>query len=138
MDPTVARLFAAYEDALNRLDADRQAAFFAEVFISAGPGGSVPQTREQFAGFARELGDFYRSIGRTGTRVAGIQHVPISDQHVLARVQWATGFERLGDTPVVSEVSYVVDKSDADSPCIVMSVVHDDEEEALRAAGLIG
>ena len=106
--------------------------------ISAGPGGSVPQTREQFAGFARELGDFYRSIGRTGTRVAGIQHVPISDQHVLARVQWATGFERLGDTPVVSEISYVVDKSDAESPRIVMSVVHDDEEEALRAAGLIG
>lgn len=137
MDPTVARLFAAYEDALNRLDADGQAAFFAEVFIAAGPAGSVPQTRDQYAGFVRELAGFYRSIGRTGTRVAGIQHVPISDQHVLARIQWAIGFDRLGDTPVMSEVSYVVDKSDAEAPRIVMSIAHEDEEKTLRAAGVL-
>jgi len=137
MDPTVTRLFTAYEDALNRLDAEGQAAFFADVFISAGPGGSVPQAREQLAGFAGELAGFYRAIGRTGTRVAGIQHVPISDHHVLARVQWATGFAALGTTPVMSEVSYVVDKSDPAAPRIVMSIAHADEEDTLRAAGVI-
>lgn len=138
MDPTVARLFAAYEDALNRLDADGQAAVFADVFIAAGPGGSVAQARDQFAGFARELAEFYRSLGRTGTRVAATQHAPISDAHVLVRVQWAIAFDRPGDAPVLSEVSYVVDKSDAAAPRIVMSVAHEDEEETLRAAGLIG
>ena len=138
MDPTVARLFAAYEDALNRLDADGQAAFFADVFIAAGPGVSTPRTRDQYAGFVRELSGFYRSIGRTGTRVAGIQHVPISDRHVLARIQWAIGFEKLGDTPVLSEVSYVIDRSEAEAPRIVMSIAHEDEEETLRAAGVLG
>ncbi len=136
MDPAVARLFAAYEDALNRLDPDGQAAFYADVFISAGPDGSVPQTREQHAGFARRLVEFYRSIGRAGTRVAGIQHVPISERQVLARIQWAIDFDGRDD-PVVSEVSYVIDRSAGDSPRIVMAIAHDDEEALLRAAGVI-
>ncbi len=138
MDPTVAKLFAAYEDAFSRLDAERQAAFFADVFIAAGPKGSTAHTREQFLAIAPELAAFYRSIGRTGARIAGIQHVPISDHHVLARVQWSVGFEKLGDTPMSVEISYVVDKTDPARPLIVMSIAQEGEEDALRKAGLLG
>jgi hypothetical protein len=138
MDPTVAKLFAAYEDAFSRLDPERQASFFADVFISAGPKGSTAHSREQFVRFASELAAFYRSIGRTGARIAGIQHVPISDHHVLARVQWSIGFEKLADRAMTAEISYVVDKTDPAHPLIVMSIAHEDEEDALRKAGLIG
>ena len=41
MDIAVKKLFAEYEKAFNALDVEKQAPFFAEYFISAGPRGSI-------------------------------------------------------------------------------------------------
>jgi hypothetical protein len=48
MDTRLTKLFHDYERAFNALEVDKQAPFFAEHFISAGPQGSIAVGREEF------------------------------------------------------------------------------------------
>jgi len=48
------KLFKKYEQAFNALDVEKQVPMFAEHFISAGPRGSIGQSRDEFAKMARQ------------------------------------------------------------------------------------
>ncbi len=68
MTNDIKRLFVEYEKAFNALDVEKCVPFFAEHFISAGPGGSIAQGRDEFVKMATKAAEFYRSVGQTSAK----------------------------------------------------------------------
>jgi hypothetical protein len=48
MDPSLKRLFDEYAKAFNALDVKKNAEFFTDAFISAGPKGSIANSKAEF------------------------------------------------------------------------------------------
>jgi hypothetical protein len=137
MDAAVKRLFADYEKAFAALDIEKQVPLFAESFLSAGPKGTIAQSRKELASMAKKAAAFYRKVGQTGAKMVSITETPISDQYSFVDVHWAATFEKLGDKSVEFDVTYVLQKTDPDAPKIILFIAHQDEEQAMRDLGLV-
>ncbi len=98
-DP-VLKMFTEYERAFAALDMEKNAALFADTFISAGPRGVIAQDRAEFLKLADKAAGFYRSIGQTSARILALQETIISREYSLFRVHWGVTFRqdrRTGD-----------------------------------------
>jgi hypothetical protein len=129
-------LFAAYEQAFNALDIQKNAELFSDTFISAGPRGAIAQSKREFMEMAEKAADFYRSVGQTSARILSMEEHPVSDQYTMVKVHWAATFRKTGDTPVEFDVSYLVQHTD-DEPKIILFVAHQDEEAAMKELELL-
>lgn len=137
MDAAVRKLFDEYERAFDALEVEKQVAFFAETFISAGPRGTIAQNRDEFMRMSRQAAEFYRSVGQTGARIVSMEERPISDHYSMVPVHWACTFESTGDRPIEFDVTYFLQKTDPAHPKIIMFVAHQDEEKAMQELGLL-
>jgi ketosteroid isomerase-like protein len=136
MDPAIRELFRQYEAAFNRLDIEKQVEFFADTFISAGPRGTIAQSRDEFMKMSRQAAEYYRSVGQTGARILDIEERPISDGYSMVPVRWAATFEKTGGRPIEFDVTYFVQKT-GEKPQIIMFIAHQDEEQAMKDLGLL-
>ena len=134
-DEAIKQLFAEYEKAFNALDIEKQVPFFAEQFISAGPGGSIAQNRDEFAKMAHQAAEFYKTIGQTSARILSADETPISNEYSMVKVHWGVTFDKLGDRLVEFDVSYLVQKTGT-GPKILIFIAHQDEEKAMKELGL--
>jgi hypothetical protein len=137
MDAAVRKLFDDYERAFDALEVEKQVAFFADTFISAGPRGTIAQSRDEFMRMSRQAAEFYRSVGQTGARIVSMEELPVSDHYSMVNVHWACTFEKTGDEPIEFDVTYFLQKTDPARPRIIMFVAHQDEEKAMQELGLI-
>jgi hypothetical protein len=131
MDAELQKLFDAYEKAYSALDLETTATFFADTFISAGPKGTLAQSKKDFGRWAKEAADFYRKMGLVSGKILSTKELSLAEHHVLVTVHWGVWFHKTGETPIEFDVSYMVDKTGPD-PKIVMFVAHQDEEEAMK------
>lgn len=129
------QLFTEYERAFSALDVKKSAEFFADTFISAGPKGTIAQSREDFLKRADEAARFYKRVGQTGAHIVSKTYSEISEQYTLVAVHWLATFQKLPE-PVEFDVSYIVDETQRE-PRIVMFISHQDEEEAMQRLGLL-
>ncbi len=136
MDAAVKKLFQDYARAFDTLEVEKQANYFADTFISAGPKGTIAQNRDEFMKLSGKARDFYRSVGQTGAEILSMKETPISKEYSMVRVHWGVTFEKTGDKPVEFDVSYFVQKT-GDSPKIIMFIAHEDENEAMKKLGLM-
>jgi uncharacterized protein YndB with AHSA1/START domain len=130
------KLFSGYEKAFSALDIEKNAEFFADTFISAGPKGAIAQSRAEYISMARQAAEFYRSLGQTSARILSLQETPVSNEYSLVRVHWGVTFRKTGDTMTEFDVSYLVQKTGPE-PKILLFIAHEDEEKAMRKLGLI-
>jgi hypothetical protein len=137
MDPAVKKLFADYEKAFSALDIEKQVDFFADTFISAGPKGTIAQSRDQFMKLSRQFADYYRKLGQTGAKIISMTETPISDHYSSVAVHWGATFRKTGDQPVEFDVTYFVQKTDPQHPKIIMFIAHQDEEQAMKELGVV-
>lgn len=86
MDVAIERLFAEYEKAFNALDIEKNATFFTDSFISAGPNGIITQSKADFLKEAHKASQFYKSIGQSSARMLSTDEIPISVQYSLINV----------------------------------------------------
>jgi hypothetical protein len=63
------QLFAQYERAFSELDIKRNAALFADTFISAGPKGTIAQGKDEFVKKAVQASRFYKSVEQTSAKI---------------------------------------------------------------------
>lgn len=133
MTAAVQKLFDRYEEALNALDADKQAALFTENFVSAGPQGSIALGKNQFLEMAKQAAGFYKNAGHISTRILSIDEAPISDKYSLVNVHWASTFT--ANRQVEFDVTYIVQNLQDDSK-IIMFITHQDEQQAMKELGL--
>lgn len=136
MDRATWKLMTDYEEAFSTLDGRKQADLFADSFISAGPKGTIGQSREEFRKLADKAGDFYRSVGQTGAAILEMKETPISDAYSTVTIHWGVTFEKTGKKPVEFDVTYVVQKVDPAHAKIIMFIAHQDEGQAMKDLGL--
>ena len=136
MDAKLKKLFDAYEKAYSELDLETTATFFADTFISAGPKGTIAQSKKEFLSKAKQAADFYRSVGMEYGKILSTKENPLGDHHSVVTVHWGVKFRKTGYKLIEFDVSYIVDKTGPE-PKIVMFVAHQDEEEAMKNLGLV-
>jgi hypothetical protein len=136
VNPAVEKLFAEYEKAFAALDLNRTAEFFADSFISAGPNGTITQSKTEFLKEAQKAADFYRSVGQESAKILSLAEAPISEQYSMVKVHWGVTFQKTGDRLIEFDVSYLVQNT-GEEPKIILFIAHQDEQKAMRDLGLL-
>ena len=132
----VKRLFEEYEKAFSALDIGRSARFFADTFISAGPNGTITNSKTELLKSASQAADFYRSVGQKSAKILSLDEQPVSEQYSLVKVHWGVTFEKTGKRLTEFDVSYLMQKIGPE-PKIILFIAHQDEQKAMQELGLL-
>jgi uncharacterized protein YndB with AHSA1/START domain len=133
---SVQSLFAEYEKAFSALDIEKNAGFFADTFISAGPHGAIAQSKAEFLKLAYRAAEFYKSVGQTSARILSLQESAVSNEYSLVKVHWGVTFRKTGEKMIEFDVSYLLQKIGPE-PKILLFITHEDEEKAMKELGLL-
>jgi ketosteroid isomerase-like protein len=136
MNPKLEHLFKQYEEAFSRLDFNKIAEFYADSFTSAGPKGTIAQSKEEFLKMAEKTTAFYKSVGQTSAKLLSTKETPISEQYAMVTTHWGVTFRKTGDKPVEFDISYIVQMTGSE-PKIIMFITHQDEDEAMKKLQLV-
>ena len=128
-------LFKDYEIAFDKLDLKTISGYCADNFISAGPKGSITQSKKEYAKEAEQAIQFYRSVGRNSARIISKRIMPICNEYSMVVVRWGVTFEKTGTKQIEFDVSYIIQETDID-PKIILLISHEDEEAAMKKLGL--
>src|SRR5215204_1294168 len=90
-------LFKEYETAFDKLDVKTISGYCADNFISAGPKGSISQSRIDYEKKAEQTNKFYKSIGRNSARIVSKRVMPISNNYSMVVVRWGITFDQTGN-----------------------------------------
>lgn len=135
-DPSIKKLFAEYEKAFSELDAKKQARFFSETFISAGPRGAIAQSKDEFLKLAGQATEFYKKVGQTSAKILSAEETTISNEYSMVKTHWGVTFRKTGDKLIEFDVTYFVQKTSPE-PTIIMFIAHQDEQKAMQELGLV-
>ena len=135
-DASVKKLFSDYEKAFSALDIKKNAEFFADSFISAGPRGSIAGSKAEFLKLADQAAEFYKKAGQTSAKILSLDEIPISNEYSMVKVHWGAKFKKTGDKLIEFDVSYFVQKTDPE-PKIIMFIAHQDEQQAMQELELL-
>ena len=132
----IKKLFREYEKAFNSLDTRKNAKLMADTFISAGPKGTIAQSKKEFLNMAGKAAAFYKKVGQTGAKILSMKEYPLSDSYTMVTVHWGVTFKKTGRKPVEFDVSYLVQHTES-KPKIILFISHQDEQEAMKKLGLL-
>lgn len=111
--------------------------FYEDSFVAAGPKGSAAfRNDESFVKWLRELHAFNEKSGMTSMSVHEVSETSVGGGYTFVAVTWAATFEQTGKEVIRFRISYLLRESDATWK-IVAYVSHEDQEETMRAKGLL-
>jgi hypothetical protein len=128
-------LFKEYETAFDKLDLKKISGYCADNFISAGPGGSIAQSRKEYEKKAEQAIKFYKSVGRKSARIISKRVMPICNDYSMVVVRWGITFEKTGTKLIEFDISYIIQETDID-PRIILLISHEDEKTAMKKLGV--
>ena len=128
-------LFKEYETAFDKLDVKTISGYCADSFISAGPKGSITQSRKDYEKKAEQATKFYKSIGRNSAKIISKRVMPICNDYSMVVVRWGITFDRTGNKVIEFDTSYIIQEV-GDEPKIILLISHEDEEEAMKKLSL--
>ena len=129
-------LFKEYETAFDKLDVKTISGYCADNFISAGPKGSISQSRKDYEKNAEQVNKFYKSVGRSSARIISKRVMPISNNYSMVVVRWGITFAQTGNKITEFDMSYIIQET-GDDPKIILLIKHEDEEMAIKKLGLL-
>jgi len=128
-------LFKEYETAFDKLDLKKISGYCADSFISAGPKGSITQSRKDFEKKAEQTNKFYKSVGRTSARIISKRIMPICNDYSMVVVRWGITFDKTGNKLIEFDTSYIIEETGTE-PKIILLISHVDEEVAIKKLGM--
>ena len=128
-------LFKEYETAFDKLDVKTISGYCADSFISAGPKGSITQSRKDYEKKAEQATKFYKSVGRNSAKIISKRVMPICNDYSMVVVRWGITFDRTGNKVIEFDTSYIIQEV-GDEPKIILLISHEDEEVAMKKLGL--
>ena len=128
-------LFKEYETAFDKLDVKAISAYCADSVISAGPKGSIAQSRKDYEEKAEQANEFYKSVGRNSARIISKRVMPISNNYSMVVVRWGLTFDQTGNKLVEFDRSYIIQETGIE-PKIILLISHEDEETAMKKLSL--
>jgi hypothetical protein len=136
-DDALKLFFDGYAKASMGPDPEAVADHYASDFVTSGPTGSAAfRNDEKFLAWLRQVHDFNQQSGMQSLEVVSVSQVPIEDHHALATVEWGTTFVKTAEEQIRFQISYLVQLLDG-RPVILAYVSHQDQEEVMKARGLI-
>ena len=124
-------LFKEYETAFDKLDVKTISGYCADSFISAGPKGSITQSRKDYEKKAEQATKFYKSIGRNSAKIISKRVMPICNDYSMVVVRWGITFDKTGNKLIEFDTSYIIQETGSE-PKIILLISHEDEEEAMK------
>ena len=124
-------LFKEYETAFDKLDVKTISGYCADSFISAGPKGSITQSRKDYEKKAEQATKFYKSIGRNSAKIISKRVMPICNDYSMVVVRWGVTFDKTGNKLIEFDTSYIIQETGSE-PKIILLISHEDEEEAMK------
>ena len=128
-------LFKEYESAFDKLDVKTISGYCADSLISAGPKGSITQSRSDYEQKAEQTSEIYKSMGRNSARIISKRVMPISSNYSMVVVRWGITFDQTGSKLIEFDMSYIIQET-GDEPKIILLIKHEDEEVTLKKLGL--
>ena len=128
-------LFKEYEAAFDKLDVKTISGYCADSFISAGPKGSITQSRKDYEKKAEQATKFYKSIGRNSAKIISKRVMPICNDYSMVVVRWGITFDKTGNKLIEFDTSYIIQEI-GNEPKIILLISHEDEEEAMKKLAL--
>jgi len=128
-------LFKEYEAAFDKLDVKTISGYCADSFISAGPKGSITQSRKDYEKKAEQATKFYKSIGRNSAKIISKRVMPICNDYSMVVVRWGVTFDKTGNKLIEFDTSYIIQETGSE-PKIILLISHEDEEVAMKKLGL--
>ena len=128
-------LFKEYETAFDKLDVKTISGYCADSFISAGPKGSITQSRKDYEKKAEQATKFYKSIGRNSAKIISKRVMPICNDYSMVVVRWGITFDKTGNKLIEFDTSYIIQEI-GNEPKIILLISHEDEEEAMKKLAL--
>ena len=128
-------LFKEYETAFNKLDVKTISGYCADSFISAGPKGSITQSRKDYEKKAEQATKFYKSVGRNSAKIISKRVMPICNDYSMVVVRWGITFDKTGNKIIEFDTSYIIQEI-GNEPKIILLISHEDEEEAMKKLAL--
>ena len=128
-------LFKQYEMAFDKLDLETISGYYADTFISAGPKGTITNSKKEFQQKAGEAAGFYKSIGQNSARIISKRIMPICDKYTMVVIRWGITFEKTGSKQVEFDISYIIQETESE-PKIILFISHEDVEIAMKKLGL--
>ena len=128
-------LFKEYETAFDKLDVKTISGYCADSFISAGPKGSITQSRKDYEKKAEQATKFYKSIGRNSAKIISKRVMPICNDYSMVVVRWGITFDKTGNKLIEFDTSYIIQEI-GNEPKIILLISHEDEEEAMKKLSL--
>ena len=129
------KLFHQYETAFDKLDLKTITGYCADSFISAGPSGSITQSRAEYEEKADKAVEFYKSVGRNSARIVSKRVMPICKEYSLVVIRWGMTFEKTGPKLIEFDKSYIIQEIDI-GPRIILLISQEDEEVAMKKLGI--
>ena len=128
-------LFKEYETAFDKLDVKTISGYCADSFISAGPKGSITQSRKDYEKKAEQATKFYKSVGRKSAKIISKRVMPICNDYSMVVVRWGVTFDKTGNKLIEFDTSYIIQETGSE-PKIILLISHEDEEVAMKKLGL--
>ena len=128
-------LFKEYETAFDKLDVKTISGYCADSFISAGPKGSITQSRKDYEKKAEQATKFYKSVGRNSAKIISKRVMPICNDYSMVVVRWGITFDKTGNKLIEFDTSYIIQEI-GNEPKIILLISHEDEDEAMKKLAL--
>ena len=129
--------FRRYATVSRGPDPEKLARFYDTSFLAAGPkGGAAFNNDSAFLSWLRRVHDFNVQSGMRSIEAGEIEEIVVSADYTLATVAWAATFEKTGVAPIRFSISYLLRQS-GDELKVVAYISHEDQEEMMRASGLL-
>ena len=128
-------LFKEYETAFDKLDVKTISGYCADSIVSAGPKGSITQSRKDYEKKAEQATKFYKSIGRNSAKIISKRVMPICNDYSMVVVRWGITFDKTGNKLIEFDTSYIIQEI-GNEPKIILLISHEDEDEAMKKLAL--
>lgn len=131
------RFFRRYSAVSLGPEPEKLAEFYDQSFLAAGPkGGAAFRNDAAFLDWLRQIHDFNVASEMTSMAAEGVDQIQVSADYSLVTVRWAATFQKSGEAPIRFSISYLLRMSESGYK-VAAYVSHDDQEDAMRAHGLL-
>lgn len=128
-------MFKEFEVAFDKLDVKTISGYCANNLISAGPKGSITQSRKDFEKQAEQANKFYKNTGRNSAKIISKRIMPICNEYSMVVVRWGITFDKTGNKLKEFDRSYIIQET-GDEPKIILIISHEDEEATIKKMDL--
>jgi hypothetical protein len=135
--PDVDGFFRRYGEAALSGEPARTSALYAPRFFVAAPTGSAFfDNDERFLEWLKSVHVYNQNTGLESMTVVHVDERVLSELHSIATVRWGARYAMTGDELLEFEITYLLERKDSDY-VVLGYISHADQEEAMRAHGLV-